>query len=214
MTAQGTKDSARGALVEAAIKLLAEEGPNAVQARRLAREIGASTMAVYHYFGGMGQLLRAVCDDGFRRLEAHLATVPATSDPVADITRLALAYRESARTNPHLYDLMFGLSAPGGYRPEDDDQPPSEAGTPAESAYAHLVEVVRRAEAEGRIHGAAEPVAAQFWSVLHGFVTLELAGHLDQFDDPLTQVLVPLGGNLLIGLGDQPDRTAESTAAR
>jgi hypothetical protein len=55
--------------------------------------------------------------------------------------------------------------------------------------------------------------AAQLWSMLHGFVTLELAGHSDHIDDPIAHVLLPLGTHLLIGLGDDPDRALNSGAA-
>lgn len=203
-------------LVAAAMGLLATEGPGAVQARRLAREIGASTMAVYHYFGGMPQLLRAVSDEGFRRLDAHLGAVEVTDDPITDIARLGFAYRAAARENPHLYDLMFGLSAPGGHRPEPMSSPRPGTGAadragPADAAYGHLVDAADRAMRAGRIR-PDDPghVAAQLWSMLHGFVALELAGHLDHVPDATTQVLAPLGLNLIIGLGGDPGSVRSS----
>ena len=199
----------REQLVDAAVRLLTEEGPAAVQARRVAREIGASTMAVYHYFGGMPDLLRAVVEDGFRQLDAHLAAVPDTEDPVADICVLALAYRAAAHENPHLYDLMFGLSAPGGQRPAAIEPPPAAETT--EGAYAHLVSAAARATAAGRIRTDDPTIAAaQLWSLLHGYVTLELSGHFHHLDDSVTRVLVPMGTNLLVGLGDTPERAARS----
>ncbi|MCX2729250.1 TetR/AcrR family transcriptional regulator [Saccharopolyspora sp. NFXS83] len=200
------KDGAgmRDRLVEAAVRLLAEEGPAVLQARRLAREVDASTMAVYHYFGGMPQLLAAVVDEGFRRLDVRLAAVPSTDDAVTDLGGLALAYRAAARDNPHLYDLMFGLPASGG-------APPGESEV-AERAYGHLVAAADRVARAGRIR-EQEPAraAAQLWSMLHGYVTLELSGHFDRFDD-LDQVFIPMATNLIVGLGDAPDRAARSWA--
>ncbi|GGM73876.1 hypothetical protein GCM10012275_50710 [Longimycelium tulufanense] len=167
----------RGRLVEAAVRLLAEQGPAAVQARRLAQQVGASTMAVYHYFGGMPQLLGAVIEEGFRRLDTRLTAVPVTDDPVTNLGRLALAYRAAARKNPHLYDLMFGLSSPGGHRPEDAPSATSEQSV-SQRAYGHLVDASERAIRAGRIRNQDPAhVAAQLWSTLHGYVTLELAGH-------------------------------------
>ena len=199
-----------GRLVAAGVRLLAEQGPGAVQTRRLAREVGASTTAVYHYFGSMPQLLAAMIDEGFRRLDVRLAAVPVTDDPVTDIGRLALAYRSAARENPHLYDLMFGLSAPGGHRPQERD--PAATSESGRRAYAHLAGAVSRAIHAGRIRDRdPNPVAAQFWSTLHGYVTLELAGHLDHLDG-LRQVFIPLSIHLLIGLGDSPERAAHSAA--
>ncbi|SNR74931.1 transcriptional regulator, TetR family [Haloechinothrix alba] len=200
----------RSQLVAAAVSLLAEEGPGVIQARRLAREVGASTMAVYHYFGGMPQLLTAVREEGFRRLDARLSEVAITDDPVTDIGRLGLAYRQVAWENPHLYDLMFGLSTPGGYRPEAHAPPAESDGSSSQRAYTHLVDAAARAIRAGRVREQdPDSVAAQFWSVLHGYVTLELSGHLDQLDG-LNQVLIPMGINHLVGLGDAPEDATNS----
>lgn len=60
-----------------------------------------------------------------------------------------------------------------------------------------------RLVASGRISSAApEVVAAQLWSFVHGFISLELADHFTDFKDPLTKVLVPLGVTFCVGLGD------------
>jgi AcrR family transcriptional regulator len=201
-------DALSDRLVQAAIRLLKDEGPSAVQARRLAREVDASTIVVYHYFGGMPRMLRAVCDEGFRLLDQALGAVPVTEEPVVDIIRQATAYRATARHNPHLYDLMFGLAAAGGHRPAES--PPAHR---AESGCRHLVAASARAVAGGKIRSTdPEHVAAQLWSLLHGFVILELAGHLDRFPDGVTEVLVPLGVNLLAGLGADPEYLARCAA--
>lgn len=198
----GKGEQVRARLIEAAVRLLADEGPQSLQARRLAREIGTSTMAVYHYFGGVPQLLRGVADDGFRRLARRLDTVATTGDPVADLLRQALAYRSFARENPHLHDLMFGLTAPDG--PAEGEE-----GWPS-VAFGRLVAATERAITAERLDRAeAGDVAAQLWSALHGFVTLELAGRFAHAD-PLADVLVPLAANLLRGLGDEPDQTRTS----
>jgi hypothetical protein len=46
--------------------------------------------------------------------------VPVTDDPIADLAVQALMCRRVARENPHLYDLMFGLSTRATYRPLTD----------------------------------------------------------------------------------------------
>ncbi|WP_028923168.1 TetR/AcrR family transcriptional regulator [Pseudonocardia acaciae] len=215
-TPAGASAGVPAQLVNATVRLLAEEGPAAVQARRVAAEIGTSTTAVYHYFGGMPELLRAVLTEGFLQLEAELATVELSDDPIADICRLALAYRAAAHRNPHLYDLMFGLSAPGGYRPAEsatEAVPGLGDAEDAKGAYNHLVNAADRAIRAGRLR-AGDPVhtAGQLWSVLHGFVTLELSGRLAHLDEGLAHILLPLGTNLLVGLGDDRDAAERSVA--
>jgi AcrR family transcriptional regulator len=195
----------RDRLVHAAIRLLVDEGPAAVQARRIAREVGGTTMAVYHHFGGMPRLLAAVREEGFRQLYNRLVAVPTTDDPMIDLYQLAMAYREAALARPNLYELMFGRSSA-------DDQPP----TSANENYAFMHAKIQRAIDLGRIR-PADPVAvaAQMTTLLHGYVSLEIAGHLSALDDSLNQVLLPLSTSLLISLGDDPSRVAESlTRAR
>lgn len=212
MAVGGATPSVRERLVLAAVRVLTEEGPAAVQARRVAREIDASTMAVYHHVGGMPELLRAVADEGFRRLGSRVAAVPVTDDPVTDLCRLALVYRRTAHENRHLYDLMFGPPAPAGRSTGRGDAPATVAGSAvAQDAYGHIVAVVARAMRAGRIRaGDPAAVAAQLWSVLHGYVALELSGQLRHVEDSVTEVLLPLGANLLVGLGDAPHRAAGS----
>jgi AcrR family transcriptional regulator len=201
----------RARLVDAAIRVLAEEGPGAVQARRVAQEVGASTIAVYHYFGGMPELLRAVADEGFHRLGTRIAAVPATADPVADLCGIALAYLSAAFDSRHIYDVMFGLSAPGGHRPTDSGSPVVVASAAASAAYQPVTEAAARAMLAGRIRDDdPAAIAAQFWAVLHGYVTLVSTGQLSQFNDSLAQVMVPLGLNLLVGLGDTREQAMTS----
>ena len=48
---------------------------------------------------------------------------------------------------------------------------------------------------------------------MHGYITLELAEHFVEFDDAVAQVLVPMGVNFTVGLGDQRERAEASHAA-
>src|SRR6478735_8170197 len=98
----------RPALVDIAARLLADEGPQALSARRIATEAGSSTMAVYTNFGGMSGLVREMVYEGFARLQDYFSHVSRTADPVADIALFGRAYRHNALTNPHLYAVMFG----------------------------------------------------------------------------------------------------------
>src|SRR3989337_3832847 len=81
----------RRRLLEAAALLLAEDGPDALTARRLAKAAGTSTMAVYTHFGGMPALVKEIVAEGFARLDEHQATVPHTDDPLAELRNVAMA---------------------------------------------------------------------------------------------------------------------------
>jgi len=192
-------------LVAAAMQLLAEKGPSEIKARSVAETAQVSTIALYYHLGGMPELFQAVVDKGFRDLTHAFSTVASSTDPVTDLFSMALTSRKIAQSNPHLYDLMFGLSTRGSYRPLQRSSAPSGARSGAfPAAYSHLVEACGRLRSSGRIRGDEDPeiVASQLWSCVHGFVTLELADHFVQFADPVRQVLLPATVNLLVGLGD------------
>jgi AcrR family transcriptional regulator len=215
MPEDASPDGVPERLVDAAIRLLAEEGPSAIKARTVAAATGLSTMVVYSHFGGIPELTRAVIDRGFKELESAFSQLPVTDDPIADLAVLALTCRRVARHNPHLYDLMFGLSTRGSYRPLQGGRSGGNGQSPAfRSAYDHVAEACARLVKSGRVNGQdPDGIAAQLWSFVHGFITLELAETFIGFDDPVSQVLLPLGVNVSVGLGDTRGRAEASHQA-
>jgi len=202
-------------LVHATIRLLAEQGPAAIKARTVASATGLSTMVVYSHFGGIPELIRAVVDHGYQELDRAFSQVPVTHDPIADLFSMALTCRRVARENPHLYDLMFGLSTRATYRPLPDSDVRLSGRSPAfPGAYSHVIEACTRLVDSGRIL-RQDPVivAAQLWSFVHGYISLELAEHFAEFDNPVAQVLLPMGVNIAVGLGDTRRRAQASHEA-
>ncbi|MGN6475411.1 MAG: TetR/AcrR family transcriptional regulator [Mycobacteriales bacterium] len=184
-------------LIEAAARLLAEEGPSGLSTRRLAAEVGTSTMAVYTHFGGLPELVRAVVREGFKRLGDHMAAVPETDDPLADLAALGEAYRANALDNPQLYAVMFGSASLGGYRLHDDEL------NEGRYTYDMLVAATQRTIDAGIFKpGDANAIAAQLWSATHGFVMLELAGYLDARQEPnaVDDVLNPMLTGIITAL--------------
>src|SRR5882757_259061 len=199
-------------LVEAAIRLMAEQGPSAIKARTVASAAGLSTMVVYSHFGGIPELTRAVIDQGFKELDAAFRQLPVTDDPMTDLALQALTCRWVARENPHLYDLMFGLSTRGSYRPQQTESACASGRSHAFlGAYTHVLDACARLVNTGRVRQQdPQCVAAQLWSFAHGFITLELAETFIGFDDPVRQVLLPLGVNVCVGLGDTREHAEAS----
>ncbi len=212
MAVEATSGSVPERLVDAAVKLLADHGPAAIKVRAVASACGLSTIVVYRHFGGVPELIRAVADHGFTEIGRAFARVPVTDDPVMDLFAMAATCRQVARANPHLYDLMFGLSTRATYRPAADAGARLSGHSPAfRAAYAHVIGACERLVASGRISpGEPEVIAAQLWSFVHGYISLELADHFAEFDEPLTQVLLPMGVTFTVGLGDTPERALAS----
>jgi AcrR family transcriptional regulator len=222
------KRSVRDDMLYAAVGLLDDHGPDALQTRKVAGAAGTSTMAVYTHFGGMRGLIAEVAKEGLRQFDAAL-TVPQTADPVADLFIVSAAYRSYAIERPHMYRLMFGsTSAHGVNAPvrnvltlkvdEIEQQLPS---------FAHVVRGVHRCILAGRITAAHArdatdapdenpsdeaivSTAAQFWALVHGFAMLELAGYYGDGGAAVAPVLDSMTSNLLVALGDSPERVTKS----
>jgi AcrR family transcriptional regulator len=216
MTVDTSLQDPRTRLVEATIRLLAKSGPSEVKARSVATEAQLSTMGVYTYFGGVPELLQAVADEGFSRQAVVFGSLALSDDPMADLCAMALACHDFARRNPHLYDLMFGLSIHGRYSPSRGAAEPVLSGqSPSfRAAYAFLLQGCARL-VNARCVRKVDPdlMALQFWSALHGFIMLDLGGHFAHVAAPVDEVLVPMCVNLVVGMGAKRDKAETSAAA-
>jgi AcrR family transcriptional regulator len=160
-------DALRDRLLEHAAALVFDGGVESLSLRRLAAGAGTSTTAVYSLFGNKSGLLESLYREAARRFGARLAEVEATDDPVRDIVRLGLVYRDYARDEPHLYGVLFTKL----------DEPNPEAGAEAARTIEPLVDAVRRGQGAGRLREVpAERIALSCWGMAHGLVSLELAG--------------------------------------
>jgi AcrR family transcriptional regulator len=175
-------------------------------------------MAVYTHFGGMRGLIAEVAEEGLRQFDAAL-TVPQTDDPVADLFATGAAYRRYAVERPHMYRLMFGsTSAHGINAPAGNVLRQTVADIERYNpSFAHVVRAVHRSILAGRITACSpddDPTvvatAAQFWSLMHGFVMLELAGFYGHDGAAVAAVLDSMTSSLFVALGDSRERVAQS----
>ncbi|TML42861.1 MAG: TetR/AcrR family transcriptional regulator [Actinobacteria bacterium] len=197
MSPRSADPALRTALVESAARLIAEEGAAGLTLRRLAREVGTSTMVVYTHFGGMEELRQEVRREGFGRLAEHLNGVVPSRDPVFDLGLLGWAYCRNALTNPNLYRVMFmEVTAPGGPVIGYD-------------TFETLVKAVDRAAQAGRFTPGNEVERArQVWALSHGTLALHLANLLTV--DEVLETLWQGAVHLFIGFGDEPRTTRRS----
>jgi AcrR family transcriptional regulator len=196
---EGNTDNAMpAALIEAAARLIATEGVGALTLRRVADEVGTSTMAIYTHFGGMAELRRAVRREGFSRLAEHLAAVGQSDDPVADLALIGRAYYENGISNPHLYRVMF--------MEQPLDATDAEIGF---DTFETVIAGMQRCIDAGRFAPAdATDLAIQFWATGHGIVTLQLA-HLLTAEQAL-QCMGRSALTLFGSYGDDPDAAYQS----
>ncbi|MGH9300836.1 MAG: TetR/AcrR family transcriptional regulator [Acidimicrobiales bacterium] len=210
-------DDRKGSILQAAIRLLEAGGPEAVQARKLASEIGASTMAIYTHFGGMAELFEAMIREGFVRFAAHVASVVPSEDPMADFFVHGMAYRQWALANPQLYRLIFGMSDASLLRRVAQDM--TLAGTisllpEGEGAFRVMTDSLERIKHSKQIAEVDTVAAAgQFLAATHGYVLLEMAGYFAPEGQSFATVLGPMAINLMVGLGAQRETVDRAITA-
>lgn len=174
-------DERRREVVEAAARLLAEEGPHGLSLRRISAAAGGSTQLVYTLFGGKRGLADALYAEGFGRLSAACRGALAECPPPGDPERLMAigrAYRAFAQAEPAFFAVMFGKAIPG-FTPTS-----TTAGSCRASTFGSLVAEVQACLDAGTLVGDdAEELARLCWVTVHGVSALEAAGML-RSEDP------------------------------
>lgn len=93
------KQITRDMILRAALKLLREQGYEAVNIRRLAQELGCSTQPVYLSFSGMDELRAALIPAAVASFEAYMT---------GGMARLYdMSYIRFAKDEPHLFCFLF-----------------------------------------------------------------------------------------------------------
>jgi AcrR family transcriptional regulator len=166
-------DAFRRRVADAATRLFARDGYEAVTMRSVAEALGVSAMTPYRYLAGKEELFALVRAEAFRRfadrLEAELAR--AGSDPMERLRRLKQAYVAFALDEPDAYRIMFELRQPD---PAGDD----ELAAQSRRSFGALHRTVTEAVTAGALDGDPLTLAHLLWASTHGLVSLHLAGKL------------------------------------
>jgi AcrR family transcriptional regulator len=164
--------SLRQTLIESALGLIAEVGPQAFTLREVARRAKVSHNAPYRHFRDKDELLAALAADGFERLTGYMTRSAAAGMTALDRFRLSgRGYVEFALEWPQHFQVMFDLPDCSAKYPEYDG-----AG---KAAFDTLLGFVETAQADGGLPaGDPHPLALLAWSVVHGIAKLAVSGHL------------------------------------
>jgi AcrR family transcriptional regulator len=114
-------DDVRASIVEAAARLLQEDGARAVTTRGVAQAAGVQAPTIYRLFGDKDGLIEAVAEHVMATYVAAKSVSATDSDPVADLRSGWRMHVDFGLANPELYAL---LNAPG----RGDTSPATAAG--------------------------------------------------------------------------------------
>ena len=171
MTAQKTSyhhGDLRAALLEAALEIITEHGPQKLTIREVARKACVSHTAPYRHFANKDDLIVAVVKQGFELMTQTMLDKKnaAEPDPISQFAASGTAYVDFALQHPAYYRVMYSgdlLTSTGQHTLQH---------TSAET-FAELVSDVRTCQELGIIRtGNPTLQALSLLCTIHGFVTM------------------------------------------
>jgi len=155
----------RNTLVNTARSLLEKDGEKALSLRGVARKVGVSRAAPYHYFKSKSALLSAVATVGYMELTGTMVKEAKTAiTPNDKLNKLGVGYIKFAVNHPQLFTLMSDPVL-------DTTSTSSELSKAREASAAPLLDAVGACIPKGTKEQIAAGGAAA-WSIVHGMATL------------------------------------------
>ena len=160
-------DELQRTVLDAAIAIAANEGPDAISMRDIARRAGVSHQAPYHHFGDRTGIFAAIVEEGFIELAARLELSRSTG-----ASSMCEAYVHFALGHRGHFRVMFraDLCNLANY--------PSAASV-AEQAFAVLINEVKSIVGDSTDENLIRTQATFMWSIAHGLATLLIDGPLE-----------------------------------
>ncbi|HXX76931.1 MAG TPA: TetR/AcrR family transcriptional regulator [Ktedonobacteraceae bacterium] len=193
----------REEIKETARKLMEEHGTGGITTRSIAREMGLTAPALYHYFASRDELITALIVDAFNALADTLQEVSEQAEGEGtgeQLRKVLLAYRQWALAHPADFQLIYGNPIPGYEAPREVTVPAAVRG------FRVLVPLVEQLLGKNHGHSSSDgssiiPEAHAFlseqitregypvspealyltivgWTRIHGIIMLELFNHL------------------------------------
>jgi AcrR family transcriptional regulator len=162
----------RRTLLDAALALIAEAGPQGFTLREVARRAGVSHNAPYRHFRDKDELLAAVATEGFDKLTRRIQRATSrAADPLARFQQSGLGYVEFALASPQHYTVMFDVRESG---PASSDLAAASA-----RAFGTLIAAVEECRSAGVVACENTMSGALYaWALAHGIAKLAIAGRL------------------------------------
>jgi AcrR family transcriptional regulator len=171
------KAELRSELVDAAHKLVQEEGYEGLTIRKLAKRVGYAPMSVYSYFADKQDILFALAEDAFQTLARRIEDHPA-GDPIEALKVVMTEYAAFGLGNPNEYRTVFMTEKVKP--PEGKTFAEMQEGNPLMKV---LIERVEACVAAGKLKGDPRAIATMLWAVGHGTISLLITFPFYPFGD-------------------------------
>ena len=162
----------REKVLKAAVKYIADSGPDGLSFRQIAADAGVSHQAPYHHFGDRSAIFSEIALQGFRKFPAAMSAPAHVDEDSNLVVRMCERYVEFALDNKGHFRVMFRADLC-----HMDESPETQRA--ADDAFGTLLQAV------GEILGPSASIdeirvqATAMWSVAHGLATLLIDGPLE-----------------------------------
>lgn len=163
------------ALLEASIGLIREEGVDALTVAEVGRRVGVSSAAPYKHFADRQALLRALAEEGNRRLgEAIIEATRGSTEPGEAFRLSGVAYIRWAAENPALYRITTDPSYIDYASAPPETSAPEALKRAMETFWPDLAALVRSGAAVPATHPLMQQLRGR--ALAHGVASLFVSG--------------------------------------
>jgi AcrR family transcriptional regulator len=162
----------REKVIKAAVKYVADNGPDGLSFRQIASDAGVSHQAPYHHFGDRSAIFGEIALEGFRKFAAVMGAPARADEDTENCVRLCERYVDFAIANKGHFRVMFRADLC-----QMHESPETEKA--ADDAFATLLAAVSEMVGDSASIDEIRVQATAMWSLAHGLATLIIDGPLE-----------------------------------
>jgi AcrR family transcriptional regulator len=164
------KARTRQEILDGALALINEEGPDNFSLRALAKRVDYSPAGLYEYFASRDEIIEAVCAQSDGTMRRYLRQVPTDLLPDKYLVALGQAYIQFALQNEAQFMLMFSRSREGERIPYE--------GVSEDETFRILLDAVQSALDQDYLNSqpdfGRDEIAYGLWALVHGMAVMQL----------------------------------------
>ncbi len=163
----------REKVIKAAVKYVADNGPDGLSFRQIAADAGVSHQAPYHHFGDRSAIFGEIALEGFRKFAAVMGAPARADEDTENCMRLCERYVDFAIANKGHFRVMFRSDLCQMHESLETQKA-------ADDAFATLLDAVSEMLGESASIDEIRVQATAMWSLAHGLATLIIDGPLEK----------------------------------
>ena len=172
MAPKAIEQTLREKVIKAAVKYVADNGPDGLSFRQIAADAGVSHQAPYHHFGDRSAIFGEIALEGFRKFAAVMGAPARADEDTENCVRLCERYVDFAIANKGHFRVMFRADLC-----QMHESPETEKA--ADDAFATLLAAVSEMVGDSASIDEIRVQATAMWSLAHGLATLIIDGPLE-----------------------------------